>query len=117
MIDSQTKSDVLADIDEGVRMGPGLNQIGAGPSININQSQVHTFSGPEPFKHDIQLHQISGKKKKCILFLDCLMGQLEVRSTYLGWTVAFDSDGVFAIELCSSSFSPLNFTPIVMFVQ
>ena len=38
------------------------------------------------------------------LFSDRSTVQLEVRSTYLGWTAAFDSDGVFAIESGSPGF-------------
>ena len=41
----------------------------------------------------------------------------DILSTYLGWITGFNTDGVFTMESCSPSFSPLNVTLIVTFVR
>ena len=87
----------------------GQDLIGPRPGINIHQNRVRNFA---TFLATIT----SNVGQKC-LFSDRSTGHLEVRSTYLGWTTGFNSDGVFTMESCSPHFCRLNFTLIVTFVR
>ena len=75
------------------------------PSAYIRTRCVSLLpSGPETLKHDVRLHQISDKS---VYFSDRSTEHLEVTSTYLDWTTAFHSDGVFAISHTNHNSCPI----------
>ena len=94
----------------------GWDLVSTRPGIHIHQNRVRTFATFRTRAAQTQCPITSNVRQKC-LFLDRSTGHLEVWSTYLGWTTGFNSDGVFTMESCSPSFSPLNFTLIMTFVQ
>ena len=99
MIDSRTTAiiDTLPDIDGGVWTGLGLNQIWPRPGIIIHQNRVRAFATFGARAAQTHCPNTSNIGQKCLVS-DRSTGQLEVRFIYLGWTAAFYSDGIFAIE-------------------
>ena len=89
----------------------GRDLVPSRPGINIQQNRVRTFATFGTRAANAMSDYIECRTK---------VGSLDktswVRSTYLGWTTGFNSDGVFTMESCSPSFSRLNFTVIVTLI-